>query len=453
MQKNRLRTVLICYLCAAIAAFGGLALSFRARAQAREQELRYGYERAFGELVTAVGELDSALEKAVCATAPGLIGSLCTEVFGKAMTAQMSLAALPFSTQELEHLSGFISRVGDYAFVLARTAPAAGGYAPEELENLRALSGTAGTLAMNLRSLRGEVQDGTLALTDAEKTVRTVSGAVPEGLATLSDAVRLIEQEFPEIPALIYDGPFSEHLTGAQPLALTGLPDVDEAAAREIAARFLSVGEGRVRALGACGGDIPCWCFSADAAGGSTQYVSVTRQGGRVLSLLSSRPVGSPVTDAESAVRTAAAFLAANGFADMAETYHMTQGGVLTVNFAYRQGDVLCYADLVKVSVALDTGRVCGFESRGYLSAHTPRALAAPAVGEEEARAAVPDGLEILGEQLALVPSPGRYETLCREFRCRAEDGRNYLIYVDAATGEQHKILILLEDESGALTI
>ena len=26
MQKNRLRTVLICYLCAAIAAFGGLCL-------------------------------------------------------------------------------------------------------------------------------------------------------------------------------------------------------------------------------------------------------------------------------------------------------------------------------------------------------------------------------------------------------------------------------------------
>ena len=137
----------------------------------------------------------------------------------------------------------------------------------------------------------------------------------------------------------------------------------------------------------------------------------------------------------------------------MAETYHMTQGGVLTVNFAYRQGEVLCYSDLVKVSVALDTGRVCGFEAKGYLTAHGARNIPAPAVAAEEAAAAVPDSLEVLAVQLALVPSDGRYETLCHEFKCAAADERHYIIYVNAQTGAQHKILILLEDESGTLTL
>ena len=49
-----------------------------------------------------------------------MISAVCTDVFGKAMTAQMSLGALPFSTQELEKTAGFISRVGDYAYSLSR---------------------------------------------------------------------------------------------------------------------------------------------------------------------------------------------------------------------------------------------------------------------------------------------------------------------------------------------
>ena len=77
----------------------------------------------------------------------------------------------------------------------------------------------------------------------------------------------------------------------------------------------------------------------------------------------------------------------------------------------------------------------------------------APAVSAEEARTAVPESLEVLAGQTALVPSDGRYETLCHEFKCAAGDGRHYLIYVNAETGAQHKILILLEDESGVLTL
>jgi hypothetical protein len=35
-----------------------------------------------------------------------------------------------------------------------------------------------------------------------------------------------LEADFPELPSLIYDGPFSEHLTGRAPVALEGLPAV-----------------------------------------------------------------------------------------------------------------------------------------------------------------------------------------------------------------------------------
>ena len=54
---------------------------------------------------------------------------------------------------------------------------------------------------------------------------------------------------------------------------------------------------------------------------------------------------------------------------------------------------------------------------------------------------------------MALVPSDGKYERLCYEFKCQDENERHCIIYVNAETGEQEKILILIEDETGALTI
>ena len=452
-RKVKRARLWVIYLSAAALAFGVLAGVQYERAQRWQRQAANQYQHAFDELVTAMGEMDAALEKALYATTPGMVNSVCTEVFGKAMTAQMSLGALPFGGEELEHTSGFISRVGDYAFSLARAAAGGSGYTPEQLDALRQLSETAGVLSDNLEGFRTELQEGTLRMGELDEAAHSLQLTDAAAVPALGDSLRLIEREFPEVPALIYDGPFSEHLTGRTPRALEGLEEVDEETARDAAARFLGVPRARVYPTGECAGELPCYGFGTDGAGGSESFVSVTKQGAQVLSLLSSRPAGPAAVSAEQAVAAAKDFLTRSGYRDMAETYHMTRGGVLTVNFAYRQGEVLCYSDLVKVSVALDTGKVCGFEAKGYLTAHGPRDIPAPAVSAADARAAVPDTLEVLAEQLALVPSEGQYETLCHEFKCAAADGRHYIIYVNAETGAQHKILILLEDDSGALTL
>ena len=54
---------------------------------------------------------------------------------------------------------------------------------------------------------------------------------------------------------------------------------------------------------------------------------------------------------------------------------------------------------------------------------------------------------------MAIIPTEGGREKYCHEFLCQTEDGDRYLMYVNAQTGRQEKILILLEDESGTLTV
>ena len=84
---------------------------------------------------------------------------------------------------------------------------------------------------------------------------------------------------------------------------------------------------------------------------------------------------------------------------------------------------------------------------------HQSRTFSAPAVSAEEARSQVTQGLEVLRQQLALIPTQGENEVLCHEFKCRNEKGQHYILYVNAQTGEQERILLLLEDENGTLVL
>ena len=79
--------------------------------------------------------------------------------------------------------------------------------------------------------------------------------------------------------------------------------------------------------------------------------------------------------------------------------------------------------------------------------------MEAPAVAVEAARGKVSPKLKVLREQLAMVPTDGEYEVLCWEFTCEAENGQHYIVCINAATGAEQKILILLEDENGTLAV
>ena len=186
---------------------------------------------------------------------------------------------------------------------------------------------------------------------------------------------------------------------------------------------------------------------------GGQLYIQVTCQGGQILEVFSSRTAGEPVLSRTEGCEKAAAFLAEKGYANMAPSYFMEQDGVLAINFAPVENGVYCYPDLVKVSVALDTGEVVGFEAAGYLTHHGSRDLSSPAVDAQTAQALVDDSLTVLSHQLALIPTGGEYEVLCHEFKCQAQDGTHVLIYVNAQTGKQQHILLLLEAENGTLVL
>lgn len=434
-KHDRRRIERFFVLCGLLLALGWAGQS-HLKSEAALRLVENGYRRAFSQLTGDLGELDATMQKLLSSTSPELTTSLCLNIFGKTGSAQTALSELPFADYGLETVSAYLSRLGDYARSLA--GQPAEERAPES-ETLRALADTASILAQNLLEMEQALERGELRLSAQSGS----GGEVP----LAGEEFSRMEQDFPELPTLVYDGPFSQHLGAEEPAQLMGLPEVSEEEARRAAADFTAVPTETLTDCLYAEGKLPLYIFSD----GNGLSVQVTRQGGKVLSLRRRGAEGSGTLTDEEALASALAFLTERGFDHMAESYWTRYEHEILFNFAATQGDWLCYPDLVKVSVSTADGAILGFEGAGWLNHHRERELTAPAVTAEEARAALAPGLTELSHRLCVIPSPGEHELPCHEFTCEDARGEHILVYVNAENGRQEDILCLLEDENGTL--
>ena len=97
----------------------------------------------------------------------------------------------------------------------------------------------------------------------------------------------------------------------------------------------------------------------------------------------------------------------------MKETYYLKQDGIVTINYAYVQNDVVVYSDLIKVKVALDNGEVLGIEATGYLNNHTQRDTSKIKITKEQAKKTLNKNLDIMSEGMAIIPTEFQTEILC----------------------------------------
>ena len=167
----------VSFLLAAFAVLGGLAIQGHQKAEAYQRYLANSRRHAFAELSTGLNELDADLQKGIYATSPAMLTSLCTQIFGKAMSAQMALGELPYGSIELEQTAAFLAKTGDYAAALSRSAAVNGGCTEEEREGLRGLSAAASALSAQVAALQSDLWAGAATLEDVEAAEARLSAA------------------------------------------------------------------------------------------------------------------------------------------------------------------------------------------------------------------------------------------------------------------------------------
>ena len=132
------------------------------------------------------------------------------------------------------------------------------------------------------------------------------------------------------------------------------------------------------------------------------------------------------------------------------ETYYFTTEGICVVNFAFVDGQTLCYTDLIKVGVAMDTGEIVLYEASGYISNHKERTYPTPTYTVEQAKELISEALTPKETAIALIPTDAGEER-CYEFLCETEDGQEILVYININTLAEEEILILLKSDGGTL--
>ncbi len=282
MSMNlRRRTVvrIISFLTAGVLALAVTVLSQRSALAYQRQQNANTYLRAFDQLTSSVDKLDAALEKCVYATSPATVSALSAQIYAEALAAQQALGELPYANLQLEQTAAFVAKTGDYASALARSVLQNEGYSEDELESVKALHQAAEQLKERLHTLESRLYDGTATLEDVEAVTKRLSQLTEEGDVLADSSYQDIEAEFPEMPTLIYDGPFSEHLQTRTAAMLEGTEQVSQEEARRLAADWLAVEPSDLTGETDMNGKLPCYVFSTSLEG-SSATIYVTKQGG-----------------------------------------------------------------------------------------------------------------------------------------------------------------------------
>ena len=448
--KNRLKKghmlSVICILLIVVAILG--VILYQKQREYR-QASENSYNMAFSELVDYVQNVETYLAKSLISSTPEHGAETLTHLWREANLAQTYLSRLPIESQELENTEKFLNQVSDYSYSLSRKNIYNESLSEEDLNNLKELHGYSVDLENTLNQLSEDLNSGRFEWGELTKKGTVAFAQQVDNIS--KESFSNLEENFHEYSGLIYDGAFSEHLTSSEPKGLTG-DDVDENKAQEVAKEF--VGQDKVKEINSLGfaenATIPVYDFSITTNNDETVNISISKKGGHVVNMNSNRDINTEVITQEEANNKALEFLNSRGFPNMEETYYLKQDGIVTINYAYKQDDVIMYPDLIKVKVALDNGEILGVETTGYLNNHTERNLDNIKITEEEARKDLNPDLEITSNGLAVIPTEWKTELLCYEFKGKVED-KEFLVYINAENGREEDILIITNTPNGTL--
>lgn len=440
MVKKQTFVKIVSFLSAAIIAAGGFAIKGQRKSQKYLTMIKNQYSRGFEQLNSSLNNISVAIQKARYVSSAKKMGSLATEIFSEAELAKSALAELPIGNSDTSTIYRFLSQVGNYALAVSKSITSQNEVSDKQREELKILADTAQTVT-------NVINDAGIDYNTPEQWGRMVEDKLNDVVNEqgLASSLTQLEENLSDYPILIYDGPYSDHILQKEPLMTSTAVEHSLEEALSLAREL--VGENNnVKYEEMQNGKIEGYRFADNNVN-----ITISKKGGYVVYMRKNRSVGENLLSYEQAVESAKKFLKKMQIANMIDTYFYTDNGICVINFAYLDGQTICYTDLIKVGVAMDTGEIMLVETAGYLTNHTVRAFQSIQTSVEQAAEKISSDLEIEQSSIALIPTDSGGEVRCYEFLCKTEDNKEILVYINVQTLEEEQIYILLKSDGGTL--
>ncbi len=415
-----------------------------------ENTLNNEYNESFSEAVNCINNVENFLAKARISKTSNIAAENLSKIWEEANLATIYLSRIPFDSEKQSQTIKFLNQVSDYAYSLSKKNYNNENLTEEDFKNLEDLNNYCTELENILNQLEDELSSGQISWKNLNNNNEKLNFAQEVDNITPFSS---IENNFSEYEGLIYDGAYSEHIHYMDKKGLTG-KEITEEEAKEKAKNIFTEEIEKIESNGLLeNADIPVYDFTVKIKNHDKLFwIDISKTGGWLVGLQNNRDVSEEKIELKEADRLGKEFLSRIGFQNMKETYYTKLENIVTVNYAYVQDGVIIYPDLIKVKIALDNGEILGCETTGYLNAHRERKISEAKISMEEAKEKINDKLEIISENIAIIPTEWKTEKTCYEFKGKVAE-KEFLVYINIETGEEEDILVILETPGGTLTV
>lgn len=432
---------LFSYAIAFTIVLAGSAIVNMTAAKSYKAQLENSYQQSLNELSENLDSIQTNLTKSIYSNSDKMLLEISRDLYSECTKAKDSLSRLPVKQMNLGSTYKFISQASDYSSYIAQKIASDEEITDKEHQNLTVLLNYASQLNDSVNTMVSICNSG------GQITASKVKGNDIQ-INSLTTDMSSTEDAFKDYPTLLYDGPFADAVLNREPELLKSGKDLTKEEARDVAAYALSCNIGEISYEGDEGGKIPCYVFNF-----GQRSVGITKKGGFVSYILYGGKITQATISEKNAVNIAQKYLDRLGYKGMSNTYYMVNNNICLVNFAYSKNNVTYYADLIKVGVSMSDGKIVSLEAEGYLANHRDRGDFAEKIKIANAQNGVSSYLNVMNSKKCVIPKEDGTEAMCYEFHCESNETKEeVLVYVNAQTGKEEDIMLLLYSDNGTLT-
>lgn len=409
------------------------------------------YNKAMYSAVGYINNVEVDLAKLLVTSTPRLTSFTLADIWKQSNLAKESLETIPITQNAMANASKYLTQVSDFSYNLMKENISNQKISQEEYNSIKDIYSKAQILYNAMQDIYDDLNDGKIKWDELEKKGNDELPNVEVGssLSSLDN----VGKAFQNYEGLIYDGAFSDHLLESTPKLLKdNLVSSDDAKeyiynlfGKDIINNILLKDESN--------GRLELYNFEVIFNNSKIKKnISITKKDCRLYLMLSDRRVKDENLSVKEAKQKGLEFLKSIGIENVKDTYYQKVEKMAVINYAAMQDGVILYPDLIKIKVALDDGEICSVESQGYIFNHILRKDINPSITKEKAQSVINKNIEILSSDIAIIPTESKNEILTYEFKGKI-DNREFLIYINAHTGQEEKVLLIINSENGILTM
>ena len=406
------------------------------------------YNKSMYLAVSYINNVEVDLAKLLVTSTPKMSAVTLADIWKQANLAKECLEQIPVGQNSMANASKYLTQVSDFSYTLMKQNISDIKLTEEEYEKLKHIYEDSSKLSSKMSDIYDDLNAGRIKWDELEKIGNE---KLPDN--DISNSISEVGKTFQNYEGLIYDGAFSDHLLSSEPKFLSQKEISEDDAKKYIEEVILNDEKiEKIEFKGESNGKIELYNFDVTLDSKQKRTISITKNDCKLYLMIGDKKVKEQNISVEEAKKRGKEFLNKLGIDNMIETYYQKTENMIVINYAATQDGVILYPDLIKVKISLDDGKVYGVEAAGYIFNHTTRNNLKPSISQKKAKSILNSSLEIISSDMALIPTESNSEILTYEFKGKI-DNREFLIYINADNAREEKVLLVIDNKNGVLTM